>query len=924
MTTDSCRWWAFEDKREDSPLLSTDQWNTLCLNNGFSGLEVCCPDHNGPTKRTTMMVAEAVSPAAEPEKVTPRVRLLRGLDSLGVNGIADSIIPALKTIEGLEYIEESWDNVVSNVDHDAVYIVLDTTEQPILLDITPDRFNSVQSLLVNGINIFWISLQETESAEAEARKGLIRGASRVLRRENGLLRFITMDIQQLWKDINPENLTKSLLQISKACFWPASETERSNEYEFGYSEEHTMIPRVQKDNKFYNWVNRVTRKNEQLETLRYHQADRPLRLEVGTPGLLGSLHFVDDETLRNPLDDNFIEVETRAYGINFKDVFIALGQMAPGVTMVGEVAGIVTKVGKIWEHRYKVGDRVTGVDALPFASHARLNGNLAHKIPDSISFEIAASVPTVYLTAWYALVHVSRLAKGQTVLIHAASGGVGQAAIQLAQYLGATIFATVGSEAKANLLVEEYGLPEDHIFSTRSRNFKEGVLRKTGGRGVDVVLNSLSGEMLSDSWEVVAQLGYFIEIGKTDIYKRSSLSMKPFDRGVTFVGVDLIKLFDNHSPMLHDFCGKIFNLFEQGGFRALSPVNVLPIEKIEDAFRLIASRKHTGKVVLRCDEDAIVKARPPKPQRLGFTEKGTYVIAGGLGDLGKRIAKWLSAHGAGHIVTLSRRTLDECIREEFESEINANGATLHMVKCDILDEASVLKAAEYCSNLPSVRGVIHGGMVLKDHPMTHMTQEDFNAALGPKVLGTVNLDKAFASENLDFFVMMSSLTCIMGNPAQSNYAAGNAFQDAFAHSMENRSNHTKYISINLGAIQGSDSIQFVKIREQELIRNSAVLMSFDEMWLVLEYAMGVQGRADGLVQEILGFSRESMIAVDDRLALENPLFCQLPFERNKKDTGDSSDKVDAPAAIKAAKTVAEIEEIITKAIVSKFAMFMDK
>ena len=205
-----------------------------------------------------------------------------------------------------------------------------------------------------------------------------------------------------------------------------------------------------------------------------------------------------------------------------------------------------------------------------------------------------------------------------------------------------------------------------------------------------------------------------------------------------------------------------------------------------------------------------------------------------------------------------------------------------------------------------------------------MSQEDFNATLGPKVHGTINLDKAFASPDLDFFVMTSSVASVMGSAGQANYAAGNAFEDALAHAMNGRSTHTKYISINFGAIRGSDLVRRAAIREEELILKSALFMSFKEMLMVLEYAIGVQGRADGCVQEILGFNRASIVAADDSTVLGNPLFSQLPSERIKKDASDDTVKVNLATMINSAKTLLDAEQIITEAIVAKFAVFMDK
>lgn len=598
------------------------------------------------------------------------------------------------------------------IEPNTTYIVLDDVENALLLSPSSDEFEALNTLFITSKSLLWISGQEKVTEKGEAAKGLINGMARVVRRENEGVKFITIDIQQDLASPGSE-LDKQILDIAESCFWPASETERSTEHEYTIQNNTVMIPRVQPDTKFNEWIDRVLG-DDRLDTLPYHQANRRLKLHVETPGLLSSLRFVEDDLLASPLCADDIEIEARAYGVNFKDVFIALGQMLPGVNMIGEVAGVVTAVGSAMQGRFNVGDRVTGVGAQPFTSRARVKGLMSCRLPDSVTFTVGASIPIIYMTAYHCIVEVARLRKGQTILIHAASGGVGQAAIQLAQHIGGEIFATVGSAAKRQILIDRYNIPEDHIFSTRSRTFKHGVLRLTKDKGVDVVLNSLSGEWLNDSWECVARLGTFVEIGKTDIYKRSHLSMVPFDRSITFAAVDLVVLFESQIGRMNDEFQTVMGMFESGILTPVAPVTAIPISNIEEAFRLIASRKHTGKIVVEAHSDALVKAVIAKPEPLQLDPSGSYVVAGGLGDLGKRVCRLLASHGAKHVVTLSRRDLSDDYRQEFEAELAQLGAMLHIVKCDIIDESSMTEAAIICQKtLPPVKGVIHAGMVLR-------------------------------------------------------------------------------------------------------------------------------------------------------------------------------------------------------------------
>ncbi|KAJ5833041.1 Highly reducing polyketide synthase sdnO [Penicillium riverlandense] len=916
-------WWAAEDERQDGPLLSETQWHSALVQNAFSGVDIATNELDGPKSRTSMIVSTSLdSESIEHDAPSARVHILASESASPLfQRLAEELSTALQEL-GIESIISAW-NFQESFDLDTTYVVLDDMDHPLLLDPSPEEFEQLKTLFISSRSLLWINAQSSVSTEGTAAKGLVNGMARVARRENEGIKFITLDVQEGIVDFGPE-LIKTVLEIATACFWPTSESQRSNEHEYAICNGLVHIPRVQPDTKFNEWIDQAVG-SDRLDICPYQEEGRALKLHVETPGLLSSLRFVDDDSITADLSPEEVEIEARAYGINFKDVFIALGQMLPGINMVGEVAGVVTAVGSSMQSRYKVGDRVAGVGAQPFTSRARVKGLMACSLPDSISFASGASIPIIFMTAYHCIFEVARLQKGQTILIHAGSGGVGQAAIQFAQHIGAEIFATVGSTAKKQLLIDEYNIPESHVFSTRSRTFKHGVLRLTKNKGVDVVLNSLSGEWLNDSWECVAPLGTFVEIGKSDIYKRSHLSMVPFDRSVTFAAVDLVVLFETQMERMNEEFKKVMSMFETGILAPVSPVTTYPVSKIEEAFRLIASRKHTGKVVVEAEPGATVKAVLGRPAPLQLDPAGSYVVAGGLGDLGKRICRLLATHGAKHVVTLSRRELSQDDRQVFENEINELGCMLHIVKCDITDKTSVQQAEGYCrENLPPVKGVIHAGMVLRDHPIELMTPEDYTQATKPKTQGTINLHSSLQSPDLDFFITLSSITCIIGKTGQANYSAGNAFQDAFAHAHAGKS-HTQYISLNLGAIDGSEAITSLPVRQQELMRQGAILVKFEELFKLLEYSMGPQARRDNCVQTITGFDRQSMETVQDTFGLSNPLFSQVPYLSEQQNSGDgSSDKVDTEKAIRNAASISEAEEIITHAIAEKFALFMDR
>lgn len=723
-------WWASKDGRQDCPLLSKNQWDATLMRHGFDGVAVAMPDHEGPTARSLMIVSKAINPKVPLSQaaVLPAIEIICQSQSDGYLCFAQDLLLRLSEL-GYHCSRRGWTS--RPIDLNLIYIVLDDVTEPVLVGPSQERFQQVVSLVTRAKNVLWISCQESSTDTHNPVKGLVNGLARVVRRENEGMRFVTIDVQ--------ENITSSgtlvsmLSEVITKSFPTADDAIKSFEDEYSFSGNQLLIPRVHADRKFDDWVKRSIYP-QNMETGQYHQLERPLKLEVETPGLLSSLRFVDDDLPSKPMGPYDLELEVKAHGINFKDVFIAMGQMVPGVTMAGECAGIVQQVGSALTEKFHVGERVCGIGAQPFSSRPRVDGNFSHQMPTGMTFAVGASIPVIFTTAYYCIVEVAHLQPGQTILIHAASGGVGQAAIQLAQSVGAEIFCTVGSAAKRKLLIDHFNIEPNHIFSSRLRTFKQGILRLTKNKGVDCVLNSLSGESLHDSFSILAPLGTFVEIGKSDIYKKNEISLVPFDRNVTFAAVDLTVLGRLKPVEMQERLGKVLSLFEQGVLTPVLPITSMPIGDIEEAFRMIQSRKHTGKLVVICDEEMRVKVTTERPKPLNLDQNGSYVIAGGLGDLGRRIARFLAAHGAGNVITLSRRTLKEDDQLAFQNEIDKLGAKLHVVKCDITSREDVQSAAaKYSASLPPIKGLIHGGMILRVQFSHTLLDCPFLTLLGPSV-----------------------------------------------------------------------------------------------------------------------------------------------------------------------------------------------
>ena len=593
---------------------------------------------------------------------------------------------------------------------DSIYVVLDSCERPLLAESQEEEFTQITKLITQGRRILWITLHENLSTTTQPEIGLVTGLARVARSENELLKFVTFDVQQCI-DLDNAKLTRTISEVISTCFGILFENEKSED-EYAYRNNELLIPRLIPDAQISACVE-IAAGNPKVETSLFHQPHRPLKLHVRQPGLLDSLIFVDDETALQPLGEDELQIRVMACGINFKDVFVALGRMKASTQMAGECAGIITAVGANMQTRFRIGNRVCAWNGTPYASYTRVNGSDAYIMLNSMSFTVGASIPVVFLTAYYSLIEVAHLQKDQSVLIHAATGGVGQAALIIAQHVKAKIYATAGTAAKRRLITERYGIPETDVFSSQSRIFKKGILRLTQGRGVDMILNSLSGNALADSWECIANFGIFVEIGKSDIYRKAHISMEPFDRNTTFAAVDMVAVATHQPEKMRLMLAKIMSMFESGALRAVQ-ITTMAMTEIESAFRYIQARKHTGKVVLEVGDDTVVKVVHARPTPLRFDGDGTYVVAGGLGDIGQSICRLMASRGAKNILILSRRVLDLESQRIVEMSLAPYGVKAHIMVCDIGDSKKVREVVAWChETMPPVKGIIQAAMVLQ-------------------------------------------------------------------------------------------------------------------------------------------------------------------------------------------------------------------
>jgi acyl transferase domain-containing protein/acyl carrier protein len=504
--------------------------------------------------------------------------------------------------------------------------------------------------------------------------------------------------------------------------------------------------------------------------------DVPFGLAIDAPGVLENLEL---RAVPRPAPRaGEVEIEVHAAGLNFVDVLSALGvrpdRVEGPVLLGGECAGVVSAVGE-GVADLRVGDPVIAVAPHCFRRFVTASSRFAVPKPARIGFEEAATLPIAFMTAHWAMHHMGRLQAGERILIHAASGGVGLAAVQLARRLGLEILATAGSPEKRAYL---RGLGIRHVMDSRTLDFADEVMAATAGAGVDAVLNSLTGDALARSLTLLAPHGRFLEIGKRDIYQDTRLGLWPFHRNLSYFAVDLIRMFSDRPEDCAALLREVVDLAGQSAIEPL-PRTVFLASKAVDAFRLMAQAKHIGKIVLSLhDPEARIRLVPAAK---GLGPDASYLITGGLGGLGLTVARWMVDHGARHLALVGRGAPGAGAREAVTA-LEAQGARVLVGRADVSrpDELAAF-LAEADRNLPPLRGVVHAAGILDDGLLAKLDPERLRAVMEPKVEGAWNLHAALAGREIDFFVLFSSASAVLGSPGQGNYAAANAFLDALAH-----------------------------------------------------------------------------------------------------------------------------------------------
>lgn len=567
----------------------------------FSGADITLHDQDSPTHAFSTIVTTA--PTANKEAVENlRTLIITSGASSAQSEIATKIKETQESFSrpGCSCAIVPYCGLDLQNTRDIFCIFLLELDRSVFNNLSETMFKMLKDVFRSSSRILWLRIGDDNVAN-NPDFGLVTGLGRSVNSENSHLHFVELAIEGNLSAADTARFIDEAYQ--GMLFGPTG----LRETEYRGSEGMLYIPRVDEDTRLNDFIHTKTGVHKASTRRLKDDGGRALELTVNSPGLLDSLQFVDDLSVDQPLQPDEIEINVKAIGVNFKDIMIAMGQL-PSSTIGCECSGIVTKVGEKAASNFCPGDRVYCLVDGAYKTNTRTYAKATAKVPDEVTLETAAGMPLIFCTAYYSLIYLANLAAGDSILIHSGAGGVGQAAIQIAQIKNADIYVTIGGEDKRQLLTEVYGISDDHILSGRDLDLASKVYSILPN-GFDVVLNSRPGKGMQASLECLAPFGRFIEIGKADIEANEKLPLSHFARNISFSSVDLMVIFNTSKALTGRLMTAVMEMFARKQIRPPHPLHVSSVAKLEQGFRYLQSGKNVGKMVITMQEDDLVPVR---------------------------------------------------------------------------------------------------------------------------------------------------------------------------------------------------------------------------------------------------------------------------------------------------------------------------
>ncbi|KAK0635862.1 KR domain-containing protein [Bombardia bombarda] len=792
-------------------------------------------------------------------------------------------------------------------------VMLADFEGPLLFSITEKEFVGIQNITNSASSLLWVTnggLLDGKRPEYAMASGLARS----VKSEQISLDFRTLDFDT--DNAKPTEVTKIIAQIAKL---QQSKSEEEPEREYCVKNGKTYISRLVRNPAL----------NEMFSTA---QEPQPTQY---TPGehiagkvLGGKVVFEQlDATAAAEVKPGHVEVQVQVAGVSKEGVLVITGSDYP-TTFSHELGGIVTAVGS-GVTGFAKGDRVVGFNIEKYSSFQQVPANLLAKIAADADMSVVVSTLLAYATAGYGFDFLAYLKPKETVLVLNGTGTTGAAAIKIAQALGGIPYAVAKTDDEVAFLSKELGLASEYIIKSADGLIANKIDQITNGRGVDVVFSAGSAvnpAEAREAWRHIARFGRFVDAGHKDVLSRSALDTVPVRRGALYLPFDILQVLESRPEPVAGLLPKIVDLLKNGIITAPGAVERVPLGEIDKAVASFSDAFGAAKSVLQYAASEI-PALPPKRARLQFSADVTYLLVGCLGGLGRSLTSWMMESGARRFAFLSRSGTDSKSAARLVSDIEAKGAIVQVVRGDATNREDVVRAVKEIPAQYPIRGVVHAAMVLRDGMFHAMPFSSWTVAVAPKVQGALNLHSVLASTPLDFFLMTSSVSGILGTPGQSNYAAANSYLDALSrHRVSSGLSATAcVIPMVLGVGVVAENLEL----EDSLKRKG--MYGIDEEHLLQSFEAGIASKAIKPVPDHVVIGLDPALlqkavadeAATDSFWLEDARFSHVVHAMNSStDTGASGGGQNVLAAIKSAPTPADALQIVQKHFIEKLARML--
>ncbi|KAK5994046.1 Squalestatin tetraketide synthase [Cladobotryum mycophilum] len=762
-------WWlGANEGRTSSPLLQTSQWHELFVKSGFSGVSLEMKDYDSVDEHeVSLMVSHAVVVTQACKK---EVTIITGYDTAVANEVRDILLA--KSPETDVCLRRLSEVTASN---DIMVILLELSES-LLMNPSENDWERIRDIVCTASSVLWVTRGGVLTC-SEPQRALVTGLSRSLRMEDHDVNFVTLDL-----DIDTDGTSdaRHVAMLYEKIFGSDKSPYLSFEWEFAVRRGEVVVPRLLSNNTVDSWVEDTLSKHHFRQQTMDVEPRRSLGLQVGSAGIFESLYWADHPNHSQPLKPAQIQVRLENISLNARDLMVTTGQLTDDSELLVEGTGTIIKVGGSLKGNtsFAIGDRVCVFNPTGLATISNLDTHQVGIVPESMNPETASAIPLAYSTALFCLRDTARLKTGESILIHSGAGAVGQAAITIAEFLGAReIFVTVGSQEKRQFISDKFSIPLDHIFSSRNLSFRDDILQLTSGRGL----------MLFS----IPSLGrHFLSSGK--------LELQNLNKNITFSTIDISLVATERPEIFSELIQTSLSLVQDNRIDCIEPIVLKHASEMEEHFRTMQAGDYMGKLVLELNSSLPLKVKPLQPKVAPLRGDGSYLVVGGTGSLGRPIVRHLANLGAKRIITLSRSGGDNPNMPGLIEEMEVLGVDLINVAGNVCDRQSMEDLKALSQKMP-IRGVIQGVMALEDTVLRSMTYSQWCDGIRPKAFGTLNLHSELG-EDLDFFIMLSSAGTIVGTHGQSNYCAGNALQDAFA--CRQASLGRPGLSIDVGIVEG--------------------------------------------------------------------------------------------------------------------------